>query len=133
MKILKIVEKITNAFEILIALLLLIVIAIRMVEIATGMFDHQLAILNMEFDKILSTALGFVIGLEFTKMLCKHTPESVVDVLLFAVARQLVIYNQEALELLIGVAAISALFATKKYLIDRRHRLSRLEEAPEVE
>jgi len=115
----KYIEKIMNAFEVLIAILLLIVIILRIAETALQISGVEVAILHMEFNAILSTALGFVIGLEFTKMLCKHTPESVIDVLLFTLARHLVIYNENAVDLLLGVAGIVVLFAARKYLLSR--------------
>ena len=74
-------------------------------------------ILNMEFEQILSVAFALVIGVEFTKMLFKHTPETIIDVLLFAIARQTVIYHANMTDMLVGVAAIAGLFAAKKFLI----------------
>jgi phosphate starvation-inducible membrane PsiE len=70
----------------------------------------------MEYERVLSTMLTLVIGVEFIKMLCKHTPETVIDVLLFAMARQIVIYHDNSLDLLLGIIAIVGLFAAKKYL-----------------
>jgi hypothetical protein len=61
-------------------------------------------------------------------MLIKHTPESVIDVLLFAIARQMVVYQERTLDLLIGVAAIVGLFLTKKYLSDTNDIKNRKEE-----
>jgi len=118
-KILKYIERIMNGFEIVIAIFLLVVIAIRLAEVGAEVFDYRIVVLNMEFNSILSIALALVIGVEFTKMLCKHTPESVIDVLLFTIARHLVLYNDHALELLVGVVAISGLFAAKKFLLDK--------------
>jgi hypothetical protein len=121
-KVIKHIEKAMNALEILIALLLLGAIIIRGIEISASLFGGNLNILQMEFVTVLSLTLGLVIGIEFTKMLCKQTPESVVDVLLFALARHMVIYNEKALDLLIGVAAIAGLFAAKKYLLNKTHK-----------
>lgn len=73
----------------------------------------------MTFNGILSIILTLVIGVEFTKMLCKHTPEAVIDVLLFAIARQMVVYQDSVLDLLIGMASIVGLFAAKKFLLDK--------------
>ena len=115
-KTLKIIEMIMNGFEVMIAILLLAIIAVRVFELTSLVLGNEIEILHMEFDRVLSLFMGLVIGIEFTKMLCKQTPESVLDVLLFALARHLVIYNDRALDLLIGVIAIAGLFATKKYL-----------------
>jgi hypothetical protein len=111
------IEKIAKMFEIVIALLLLGVIAVKVVEMILNLSGFDIVIINEEFKEILSRTFALVIGVEFTKMLIKLTPETVIDVLLFAIARQSVIYHTRTLDLLIGVMAIAGLFAAKKYLI----------------
>ena len=49
-------------------------------------------------------------------MLCKHTPETVVEVLMFATARQMVVEHLLTWETLIGILGIGVLFAIRKYL-----------------
>ena len=72
---------------------------------------------QLPLDKFLNEILQVVIVIEFVKMLAKHTPESVIEVLLFAIARKLIVdHNIDALQLLIGVAAIAVLFAIRKFL-----------------
>jgi len=110
-------ERVAKAIEIAIALVLLVIVVIKIVEVVFDFVGFPVGILQMEFGGILSVTLNLVIGVEFTKMLIKHTPESVVDVLLFAIARQMVIYHERTLDLLIGVLAIAGLFAIKKFLL----------------
>jgi len=114
-KIVDLIEKITAIFEIIIAFSLIIVIAFKVVEVLSGMIGFQIVIITMEYERILSTVLTLVIGVEFIKMLCRHTSETVIDVLLFAMARQIVIYHDSSLDLLLGIIAIVGLFAAKKY------------------
>jgi len=102
-----------------IAILLLAVIAIKIVETSAEMAGVQVAILAMDFERILSTTLALIIGVEFIKMLCKHTPETIIDVLLFAIARQIVIYHEKTLDLLVGMVAIAGLFAAKKFFLGK--------------
>lgn len=64
----------------------------------------------------LEQAMTLAIGVEFIKMLCKHSPQTVIEVLLFAIARQMVVGHASSLETLAGVTAIAILFATRKYL-----------------
>ena len=49
-------------------------------------------------------------------MMYCHTPDTVFEVLLFAIARQIIIDHSSALSSLIGVCAIAVLFATRKFL-----------------
>jgi len=116
-KFISIVDTTTYIFEIIIAFVLLAVIAIKIIEISAAVIGLEIVIITMKFEKILSMVLALVIGVEFIKMLCKHTPETVIDVLLFAIARQIVIYHEKTLDLLIGALAIVGLFAAKKFLL----------------
>ena len=50
-------------------------------------------------------------------MLCKHTPETVIEVLLFAIARGLIVGHMSTIHNLIGILSIVILFATRKYLL----------------
>lgn len=69
------------------------------------------------FSSYLDIAFNFVIGIEFIKMLCKHTPETVIEVLLFAIARGLIVGHMSTFQNLIGILSIVILFATRKYLL----------------
>ena len=64
----------------------------------------------------LESALDLVIGIEFIKMLIKHTPGSVVEVLLFALSRHMVLEGGNALENLLTVCAIAIIFAIRRFL-----------------
>ena len=119
-KILYYIDKIANGFEIVIAFLLLAIIAVKFIELFAEMAGFEIIILSMGFDRILSATFTLVIGVEFTKMLYKHTPETVIDVLLFAIARQTVIYHANMTDMLVGVVAIAGLFAAKRFLIENK-------------
>lgn len=64
----------------------------------------------------LSGALLLVMGLEFVKMLALHTAASVIDVLLFTIARQMIVTHGSALDTLLGVGAVAGIFAIRKFL-----------------
>jgi len=117
---LKHLDKIVKIFEVAIALLLFIVIAIKIIEAVFIIMELDIIIIPMDFEQILSTAFALVIGVEFTKMLFRLTPETVIDVLLFAIARQTVIYHERTVDLLVGVIAIGGLFAAKKFLVNKK-------------
>jgi hypothetical protein len=116
-------DRVTKAFEVLIAIMLLIVITLKFVDLILPLFQVDLVLIKSDFETIMSGVFALVIGIEFTKMLCKHTPETVIDVLLFAIARQMVMSNKGATDMLIGVAAIAGIFAAKKYLLDKKKKV----------
>ncbi|MFZ5351407.1 MAG: transporter associated domain-containing protein [Bacillota bacterium] len=68
------------------------------------------------FQKFLGHVLLMVVGVELVSMLVFHSPSSVVEVLLYAVARKLLIYNEGMLDFIIGIAAVAAIFAIRKFL-----------------
>lgn len=71
------------------------------------------------FQQVLEQAFNLVIGIEFIKMLAKHTPGSAIEVLLFAMARQLVIGHMTPVENLLGVIAIGIIFIIRKFCLCR--------------
>ncbi len=50
-----------------------------------------------------------MICIEFIKMLCKHMLDTLVEVLMFAIARQMIVEHTTPLENLIGISAIAVL------------------------
>ena len=67
--------------------------------------------------EILDDAIILAIGAELIKMLCKHTPETIIEVLAFALARQLIVGHSAPWENLITVVAIAVLFAIRRFLL----------------
>ena len=117
-KIDSILYKISRYLEILFAVIILLVIIASVVSLVGSIFlDSFLHPGDTDFNDFLSNALTLVVGVEFVKMLCQHTSETVLEVLMLAIARQMVVEHLNTTQTLIGVAAIAALFATRKYLL----------------
>ena len=116
--------------EIAISIIISIVVVICTVQllITSGLFNGTF-LSSMDFNTFLARALELVIGAEFIKMLIKHTPGAAIEVLLYAIARQLIVEHTSTLENLIGVLAIAGVFAIRKFLYinsfdeKRRHTL----------
>ena len=70
---------------------------------------------EVEIRSFLERSLDIVIGIEFIKMLAKHSPGSSLEVLLYAIARHLVVGHDSALENLLSVGAIALIFIIRKY------------------
>ena len=71
----------------------------------------------MEVRTFLERALDIVIGIEFIKMLAKHSPGSVLEVLLYAIARHMIVGHEDAVQNLVSVGAIALIFIIRKYLL----------------
>ena len=72
----------------------------------------------------LAQILLLVIAVELVIMLCLHRPETLLEVLLYAIARKLLLIpkSSSAGELLLGVLAIAAIFFIKKYLMPEKDK-----------
>ena len=115
--------EISYIFELFISVIVGIGILIFAIRLVIGMFDVSTFTDEGEtLFKILDKAIILAIGAEFIKMLCKHTPETVIEVLAFALARQLIVGHATPLENLITVIAIAILFAVRRFLL-KRHDL----------
>ena len=62
-------------------------------------------------------SLQLIIGVEFIKMLSKHTSESAVEVLVFVIAKRVITTsNFTSMDVLLSVVALAILFGINKYL-----------------
>ncbi len=104
--------------EILISLILILVLLAltgRLFVELTSVFTTS-ATIGDYLQNFLNQAMSIAIGVELIKMLSKHTSGTIIEVLLFAVARELVTSHATPLNTLYSVLAIAVLFATRKYL-----------------
>ena len=102
--------------EIALSIVIIIVIALSGLILTTA----GTSVMDMDtsfFTSFLSQALSLVVGVEFVKMLCRHSAQTVVEVLLFATARQMVVEHLDPVQTLIGIIGIAILFAVRKYLM----------------
>ena len=104
--------------EIVLSIVILIVIALAGLRLIYTITETS--VMNMDIDfftEFLANALSLVVGVEFVKMLCRHSAQTVVEVLMFATARQMVVEHMAPVQTLIGVIAIAILFAIRKFLM----------------
>lgn len=71
---------------------------------------------KFSFMHFLELTLDIVIGIEFLKMLCRHNINSVVEVLLFALARHMIVEDTSMMENLLCATGAALLFVVRKYL-----------------
>ena len=103
--------------EIVLSIVILIVIALAGIRLIYAITETSLMDMDIDFfTKFLANALSLVVGVEFVKMLCTHQPGTIIEVLLFATARQMIVEHLNVYETLVGIGAIAALFAIRKFL-----------------
>ena len=110
--------EVSYLFELFISVIVGIAILLLAVQLIIDMFNVSLYSNGADaLVKILDDAIILAIGAELIKMFCKHTPETVIEVLAFALARQLIVGHTGYLENFVTVLAIAVLFSVRRFLL----------------
>ena len=113
-----IIYVISRYTEIVLSIILLIVIILLIFPVLYNFIKIPILEITLnQFTDFLGNALSMLIGVEFVKMLARHTAENLLEVLMFAIARQMVVEHLNMFETLIGVIALGTIFAIRKYLL----------------
>ena len=116
-KISRIFYKALHFLEFLIAILTIVVlVGIVAVEV------YKMFTVNGYFESAhlyLHNILTVVVGLELVRMLINLTPANTIEVLIVAIARQVIVNHESALGNIACVLCIGGLFAIRKYLISK--------------
>ncbi|MDR1539658.1 MAG: hypothetical protein LBU32_16995 [Clostridiales bacterium] len=71
---------------------------------------------SADYEALLEHVFSLIIGTEFIRMILKPTSGNALEVVLFTIARFLVLDHASMINCLIGVASLGSLFAIRKYL-----------------
>ncbi len=116
-KVQAILHEVAFYLELIAALLVVILILFQIVGLGIDMFsDVKMLSDSDQFTHFLELALNIVVGIEFLKMLCRHNMDAVIEVLLFTLARHLIVNQRSMVEGLLCIVAIAILFVVRKYL-----------------
>ncbi len=121
-------KKIIHGIEVIIAVILMIGIVIGL----TDLIKYLLEILKSPpsesydlFQSFLGHALLLIVGAELISMILYHSNKSLLELLLFVIARKMLIYANTMADLVLGSIAIAIVFATLRYLIKSDRELSK--------
>ncbi len=116
----KYVTAFLSRLAILLEFFISIMLAIGIILLSIRLAGSLVHIPNLDvypnYEDLLETCFNLIIGVELIRMMYYHTPDTVFEVLLFAIARQIIIDHSSAWASLVGVCAIAVLFATRKFL-----------------
>ncbi len=108
--------RICNILEIIMAMGLIVIIVILGIRMIFGEFVLFSGSPLETLDQYIGNIMIFAVALELVKMLSQHSPSTIIEVLMFAIAREIVLEHGKPIDTLLGVAAIAILFATRKFL-----------------
>ena len=110
--------EVSYIFELIISIIVGVAIAVFAVHMVIDLIDVTTKVKGFDaLVGILDKAIALAIGAELIKMLCKHTPETIIEVLAFALARRLIVGHAEYWENFITVIAIAFLFGIRRFLL----------------
>ena len=109
-------KKLSTLLELFIALMLTTGIILLCAKMVTTLGNIPNLEVYPNYEDLLEKCFNLIIGVELIRMVYHHTPNTVFEVLLFAIARQIIIDHTSVWGSLIGVCAIAVLFATRKFL-----------------
>lgn len=121
----KIVLKVSYFLETILSLVILLAVFLGIVDTLRIIFYTYIVNFNQPIDyvqinSIFAQILLLVIGVEIALMLSLHKKTAFLEVLLYGIARKMLLtpkHNGMA-EIFLGVIAIGGLFLIKKYLLD---------------
>ena len=117
-KVARIIRRILHGLESVIAVMTLIVLVGMLGMEIIRMFSQPDYFTTMH--NFLHNILTIVVGLEFVRMLVDMTPANTLEVLIVAIARQVILNHEDPLSNVASIACIAGLFATRRFLIPKK-------------
>lgn len=106
-----------NFLELLMALVVLAAILVACCSLGNAFLEFWEDRFSKEaFLIFVGYVFNILIGIEFLKMLCQPSGDTVLEVLIFLVARHMILDHTTVVENLITILSIGILFGIKKYI-----------------
>lgn len=123
----KVILRLSYFLEIVLALVILIAVTLGIVDTLRIIFFTYIVNFNQPIDydqinAIFAQILLLVIGVEIAVMLSLHRQSALLEVLLYGIARKMLLVPKDngMAEIFLGVIAIGGLFLIKKFLSDKK-------------
>ena len=121
--------KLSKVFELVLSIIILIIVFLGMMDLSRSVYqsyivDFATPVEYSELNSFLAEGLLLVIGVELVVMLCLHVPGALIEVLLFAIARKLILLPKTSgmIDLFLGILAIGIIFGIRKYLLNQEEK-----------
>ena len=116
-QVLKIFQKACDILELFLAFLVIVALGISVIRFIPHISELWQAAGNAGiFLEFLENIFNFVVGIEFIKLLCKPNTENTFEVLIFLVARHMILGKNSALDMFFSIIGIVALCVVRHFL-----------------
>lgn len=111
-------EELAEFLEIVLAIIITIGVIVGLAKGVSFIKDFtDISALSYEsFKEFLKYILMLVVGVEFVLMLLTHSIDRIVELVVFVIARKMLVYGSSMLDMVLGSIAVAVVFATIKYL-----------------
>lgn len=115
------VSKVVEVLEILLAVLILIVLAVLVcMEVYAILANPEIWKERDFLEEFLTWATTVVIAVEFVRMLMHPSANNILELLIMAISRSVILHHDNYMGVLISMICIIGLFAARRFLIPRR-------------
>lgn len=112
-------EKIVKMVEIVLALGLILSVVVGMMLGGRRLWATATVWSGQSFQTLIDQSLLYIIGLEVAMMLIKRNPNIVLDILIFAIARKMIVEISGGMDFFLGTLAIFVLYLIRHYDFNR--------------
>lgn len=115
-------EKLTYVLEMIVTALIAVGIIIGLLDLVRyfpAIFIAEPSESYDIFQSFLGYALVLIVGVELMLMIINHSTKAIMELILFVIARKMLIYSHTMLDLVLGTLAIAIVFAVLRFLIPK--------------
>lgn len=112
--------KFAHLLELVLAVFIAIGVIIGLIDLVKNLMDFYTvdSIISYDvFKHLLSYALLLVIAVEFILMLLTHSIKVIGELVIFVIARKMLIYGNNMLDMLLGALALAIMFGTLRLTV----------------
>lgn len=114
----RLINQIIKILELLVAFIILAAVVVDAYDLVRTLLSLAgRGNISAGFSEFLGNALAMVIGIEFVRMLNDHSPDLVIEVLIYAIGRHLIISHANFTGILLGVLSICLLFLVHHFIL----------------
>jgi len=127
------ISQVAYILEITVAILVAVGIVIGLIDIIKyfpPLLSAPVAETYTVFQSFLGYALLLIVGVELILMILYHSTKSLLELLLFVIARKMLVYSHNMSELVFGTVAIALVFVIMKFLVPNKGEDIVLRESP---
>lgn len=115
-------KKLLRCLELTVAIIISIVLIFFLCREIVEIISNPDSLLKGSITHVLETMLSLVVAIEFVRLLLNPSSEHVIEVVVFALSRYIVVNHESPLETFVGVVCVAVLFAIQYFFLPRKEK-----------